>query len=197
MARPRTYRRVQQKSFLAAFERVGTVCGAALVANVNRQQHYKWMREDETYPARFQKAIEAVVQSLEEQALKRARDGWLEDVYHDGKVVGQRRRFSTAMTIFMLKCWYPEKYRDSNPSFVLNQTMAADKLAFIETVQSTTLAKTAEILAACNLLPSAEPLPGHGGSDFDDGDDDYGDDESEDAGPISVRLSSNGETKPE
>jgi hypothetical protein len=47
---------------------------------------------------------------LERSAIDRALNGWLEPVYYQGIVCGQKRVFSNALTIFMLKANWPEKY---------------------------------------------------------------------------------------
>lgn len=47
---------------------------------------------------------------LERSAIDRALNGWLEPVYYQGIACGTKRVFSNALTIFMLKANWPEKY---------------------------------------------------------------------------------------
>ena len=49
---------------------------------------------------------------LEDECLRRARDGVKVPRFHNGKISGYVRRSSDALLIFLLKARRPEKYRD-------------------------------------------------------------------------------------
>lgn len=101
----------KQRAFLAAFPIVGTITGAAEAAGCNRRMHVDWMADPE-YSEAFNAARESLVESLESEAIRRARDGTIEGVYQGGIQVGEQRKYSDTLTIFLLKANRPEKYRD-------------------------------------------------------------------------------------
>lgn len=103
---------IKQKKFLAAFAKLGVITGATEIANVARTDHYRWMKDDPDYPAKFEASYEQAVDSLEQEAIRRARDGWIEPVFQGGKKVGEIRKRSDVLLIFMLKGSKPEKHRD-------------------------------------------------------------------------------------
>lgn len=103
---------IKQNAFLKAFATMGVITGAAEKAKLHRESHYLWLQNDPTYPARFESAYESAVDSLEQEAITRARDGWTEPVYQGGKLVGRIRKKSDTLLIFMLKGSRPEKHRD-------------------------------------------------------------------------------------
>ncbi len=51
--------------------------------------------------------------ALEDEARRRAYDGWLEPVFHKGVKVGTVRKFSDTLLIVLLKAHKPEKYREN------------------------------------------------------------------------------------
>lgn len=87
-------RQVLQSAFLAAYSAAGSISEAAKVAGCSRETHYRWMREDPTYPARFQTAFEESADSLEDEAHRRAHIG------------------SDTLLIFLLKGKKPERFRE-------------------------------------------------------------------------------------
>lgn len=97
---------------MAAYAEAGTITEAAQIADIDRTSHYRWLRDDPTYAERFKDAHEQSVERLEQEARRRAAQGWDEPVYHKGKVVGHVRKFSDTLLIFLLKGAAPEKYKD-------------------------------------------------------------------------------------
>ena len=49
--------------------------------------------------------------TLEGEADRRGREGWSEDVFYRGQVVGKRQRYSDRMLMFRLKALKPEMYK--------------------------------------------------------------------------------------
>lgn len=103
---------IKQNAFLKAFVEVGVITAAAEAAGIERTTHYQWLREDPDYPAKFQTAVESANDSLEQEAIKRGKEGWDEPVYQGGKLVGHIRKRSDTLLIFMLKGNKPEKHRE-------------------------------------------------------------------------------------
>jgi hypothetical protein len=103
---------IKQNAFLKAYRTLGTITASAHIAGVERMAHYHWLKDDKSYPAKWAEAQEAAVDSLEQEAIKRARDGWDEPVYQGGKLVGTIKKRSDTLLIFLLKGASPEKYRE-------------------------------------------------------------------------------------
>ena len=67
--------RSRQAAFLAAFRDSGTLSGAARTADVGLSSHYRWIRENPEYRARFEEANDEAADALEQEARRRALDG--------------------------------------------------------------------------------------------------------------------------
>lgn len=104
---------IKQAEFLAAYERLGNVAGAAQVAGVNRTSHYLWMK-DPKYAEKFQTAHEQAIDALEKEARRRAVEGFDEPVYFKGEMAGTIRKYSDTLLIFLLKGARPEKFRENH-----------------------------------------------------------------------------------
>ena len=105
-------RREAQEALLAAYERLGTIMGAADEVGIDRQNHYHWLANDENYVEMWQEAQEASTQVLEREAITRATVGQDKGVYYQGEKVGTEQYKSDVLLIFMLKSRRPELYRD-------------------------------------------------------------------------------------
>ncbi len=103
---------LKKRAYLAAFAKTGTHLRAAKASRVHRRSHYRWMEEDPAYRAAFEEAKADAADSLESEAIRRARDGWYEPVYQNGRKVGVVKKFSDTLLIFTLKGLLPEKYKD-------------------------------------------------------------------------------------
>jgi hypothetical protein len=55
-------------------------------------------------------AVEVGTQRLEDEAIRRATEGWEEPVYQRGELVGHVRRYSDALLMFLLRGRRPEVY---------------------------------------------------------------------------------------
>ncbi len=100
-----------QAVFLAAYEQLGNISAAAKAAKVSVNVHYK-AKGNETYQKLFDHAKRTFVEQLETEATRRAVEGVEEPIYHAGKMVGTRKRYSDVLLIFMMKAHNPEKYGD-------------------------------------------------------------------------------------
>lgn len=102
----------KKAALLEAFELIGNVTDACAAAGVVRSTHYGWLDTDAEYAAAFADAREGAADRLEREAVRRARDGVAEPVFHKGEVVGHVQRYSDTLLIFLLKGLRPEKYRE-------------------------------------------------------------------------------------
>lgn len=107
----RTIRTPEKKAaFLSALADCGNVADAARQAGIARNALYLWKRDDSEFAAEWEAALIAGGETLEEEAVRRARDGWDEPVWYKGEQVGTVRRYSDTLLIFLLKGLMPEKY---------------------------------------------------------------------------------------
>lgn len=102
--------------FLAAYRACGSITGAARASGVDHSSHYRRLRRDAGYAAEFANSRQIASDVLEEEARRRAVEGIEVPVYHAGKVVGHRLRYSDRLLVFLLKANRPEKFGTRRPS---------------------------------------------------------------------------------
>ena len=102
--------------FLGAVEEGATAREAATIAGFSRNSFYELSTRDGGFRQRWNKARERgnalLLDEAEEAARTRSVDGWLEPVFHKGKPVGARRKFSDGLLSIRLKALAPKKYRE-------------------------------------------------------------------------------------
>jgi hypothetical protein len=96
---------------LARYRETGRVDLACKAAGLGRQTHYNWIYADPQYKADFEKCRNAVVQLLEDEAMRRAVEGVPKPISVNGETK-TIREYSDTLLIFMLKGAAPEKYRE-------------------------------------------------------------------------------------
>jgi hypothetical protein len=104
--------RTRQSAFLEAFRDTGTLAGAARTAGVSRSSHYRWIRENPEYRAKFEEANEEAADALEQEARRRALDGVEEPVFYRGERVGSVRKYSDQLLMVLLMAKRPEQFRE-------------------------------------------------------------------------------------
>lgn len=77
----------RQGAFLAAFAECGNLTRAAKSAKIERDMHYRWLKDDPDYPALFDEARVKAADLLEEEARRRAVEGVFEPTTHKGEFV--------------------------------------------------------------------------------------------------------------
>lgn len=109
---PRTKRTpVREKRFLAALSRGLSVTAAATAAGLSARAAYYWRGEDAGFAARWDDALEEGTDALEDEALRRAVEGFDQPVYYCGREVGNIRKYSDALLKFLLRGRRPGKYQ--------------------------------------------------------------------------------------
>jgi hypothetical protein len=103
----------KKAAFLEAVEGTADVSASALKVGIPRRTIYGWRDADAEFAAAWEKAVELGTDALEDEAVRRGREGTLRPVYQGGKHVGDVREYSDTLLIFMLKARRPEKYRDN------------------------------------------------------------------------------------
>ena len=124
----------KKPAFLAAFVTTASVTKAAAAADIERTLHYRWLEEDSEYAAAFAKAKLEAGEALEDEAIRRAHEGFLEPVIYQGQLcydVSQyetdkrgkptklkadakpitTRKYSDALLMKLLDGFLPEKYK--------------------------------------------------------------------------------------
>ena len=84
----------QKKAAIDAYREYGTVSAACLAADIGRSTWYRWKKEDAEFAEAVAEAEEDVADSLEKEAIRRAKES------------------SDTLLIFLLKGHKPEKYKD-------------------------------------------------------------------------------------
>lgn len=96
-----TLRRVEL--FLTTLGKTGSITKAASRAGVRRTSIYRWRDQNPEFERQMDEAMEIFTDSIEESAVKRARDGVLEPVFHQGRECGRVRKYSDSLAQFILK----------------------------------------------------------------------------------------------
>jgi hypothetical protein len=112
---------IKKAAFLAAFAECGNISRASELAEVNRHQHSRWMKADQGYCDGFGRAVDKAVDTLAEEARRRAVDGLRRVKFYQGKPIidpetGKpyfEHEYSDVLLMFMLKAMRPETFRDN------------------------------------------------------------------------------------
>ena len=96
-------RRLWTNAFLAALSVHGVMSRAAEAAGVDRTTPWRRRESDPEFAKACQEAIDQAADALETEARRRALEGIVEDVYHQGVVVGQKRNYSDSLLALLLK----------------------------------------------------------------------------------------------
>lgn len=73
---------------------------------------YRLRESDPAFAAEWDQAKRIGAEALEDEARRRAHDGWDEPVHFQGQMVDTVRKFSDTLLIFLLKGAMPDKYRE-------------------------------------------------------------------------------------
>lgn len=102
----------KKAAFLAAYAASGVIRIATEAAGIHRNTHYKWLKDDSQYAEAFSRAHSDACDSLENEARRRAVEGWDEPVFYEGGQCGTKRKYSDTLLIFLLKANHPTKFGD-------------------------------------------------------------------------------------
>ena len=101
-----------ERLFLAALTECGVILHAARAAGVDRSCVWRLRKANPEFDQSCRDAIDNAIDTLEAEAIRRARDGIKEDVYYKGEVVGQRIVYSDQLLMALLKGRRREIYGD-------------------------------------------------------------------------------------
>ena len=91
----------------------GSVTRACEAVDIARMTAYRWRDEDPAFAADWDRAKAAGLDALEDEALRRAFEGYDKPIVHQGVITDTVREYSDTLAIFLLKGGKPEKYRDN------------------------------------------------------------------------------------
>lgn len=103
----------KQSAFLKAFAETANLTRAAKAAKIDRAMHYRWLDGDELYKTAFAEARKLANQTLEDEAVRRAREGTIRPVFYQGELCGEYFEYSDTLLMFLLRSLEPEKYREN------------------------------------------------------------------------------------
>lgn len=110
---PRTIRTPKTRTeFLEAIKVTCNITKACEMSGLSRTSAYDWREDDKEFAADWQKALDVASDMLEEEAIRRAKDGTQKPVYQQGNLVGHVQEYSDTLMIFLLKGAKPKKYGD-------------------------------------------------------------------------------------
>src|SRR5262249_10476293 len=118
-------------TFLEALSAGWSVTHAAARAGGLRQRFYEQRDAGESFASAWDEALAEGADALEGEARRRAGEGWEEPVYQRGELVGQVRKYSDNLLVFLLKARDPARFRESvqvnaggEVTFVLDSLLA-------------------------------------------------------------------------
>ncbi len=79
---------------------------------MGRATAYDWRAADPEFAKRWEEAKALGAEALEDEAVRRAHEGWEEPVFHLGVATDTVRKYDSTLLIFLLKGAKPEKYRE-------------------------------------------------------------------------------------
>lgn len=74
-------------AFLKAYRIAGLVGTAAELVGIPRQRHYEWLKDDPAYKEEFKAAHADAMDSLEQEAIRRAKSGVHRLKFHEGQLI--------------------------------------------------------------------------------------------------------------
>lgn len=104
----------KQQIFLETLRQTGQIKKSAEAAGYTTSVFLRRLRkEDPEFAQAWDEALEAGIDVLEDEAIRRAHEGIEKDVYYQGEVVGTEVQYSDALLQFILRGNKPEKYREN------------------------------------------------------------------------------------
>jgi len=97
-----------EKDLLACLASGATVRDTIDSHRISRTTVYKRIRSDEEWKERWNEAIDMGNDAVRDEIRRRGMQGVLEPVYHEGRVVGRKRRYSDNLLMFYAKSRMPE-----------------------------------------------------------------------------------------
>jgi len=101
---------IKKAEFLDLLAETGNVTVAAKACNLARRTVYFCRATDPAFAAAWEESLEIGLDALEDEAIRRAREGVEEPVFQGGLRCGSVRKYSDLLLIFLLKSRRPHRY---------------------------------------------------------------------------------------
>jgi hypothetical protein len=126
----KTFTEGLKAAFIENLRATCNVTLAAQAAGVSSATVYKHKQSDVLFAERWDEAIQEGIDLLEHKAHQRAFDGVSEPVFYQGFECGSVRKYSDALTMFLLKSHRPDKYRERSQ---VDSNVSGDFKLIVET----------------------------------------------------------------
>jgi hypothetical protein len=110
--RPAKIGRQRRDDFLEHLREGLTVSAAAEKAGHDRRRFYELRNTDAAFAQEWEDAYEQGTDALEDEARRRAVDGWDEAVYQKGELAGTVRKYDSKLLELLLRARRPERFRE-------------------------------------------------------------------------------------
>ena len=109
---------MKKTAFLSAYRITASITKAAAAADIERTLHYRWLEEDPEYAKAFAAAKLEAGELIEDEAVRRAHEGFDEPVVYQGRISKDEyeqplvvRKYSDALLMKLMDGFLPEKYK--------------------------------------------------------------------------------------
>ena len=119
-----------QRAFINAYLKCGTIRGAVKLSKVHHLRHYNWCREDNNYQAIFAQAESVMLEEDIAKIRSRGIDGYDYEVLGKDGEVRKLKRYDSILAMFYIKA-KDQRFKDSHKGDTININVKdADKVNF-------------------------------------------------------------------
>jgi hypothetical protein len=111
-ATPSRTRAKWEQAFLAALREFGVIRAACEAAKIDRRAAYRHKEQTPRFAKEWDDALQDFADSLEAEAVRRARDGTIKGIYHLGVLMNTELQYSDTLMSQMLKAKRPDEYAE-------------------------------------------------------------------------------------
>jgi hypothetical protein len=90
-----------------------TLAQVRMALGINRVTVYRWRQDDQAFATAYSEAMEAGTDLIEQEARRRAVEGYDRPVFQRGELVGLERVYSDALLMLLLRGRRPEIFRET------------------------------------------------------------------------------------
>lgn len=146
----------RQRAFLRALSETGSVRDACVRAQISTTSAYRMRDRSVAFDRAWRRALAKVAPTIEQAAYERAVLGWEEPVWHGGKIVGHRRRYSDGLLRLLLMRGVGDARRDGEEMIVANMATQAETDAML-IARIDGMKRRIEAEKAQQALPAPDP----------------------------------------
>jgi hypothetical protein len=115
------------KKFLKELERTGNLAASASRVNVTKAAIYAAMKRDEFFKEAVEMARARAAHDIENELRRRGIEGYEEEVFHNGEMVGTKRKYSDRLLELLAK-GNIEKYGKLEQNLGVNINLGSDSI---------------------------------------------------------------------